>query len=184
MLYLIRHGESEYNRLGLLCGRHDSALTEQGKNAAKLAGEQLKDIRFDAAFCSPLVRAEETCRLVLSVNRGPVPEIIKDQRIIERSFGDFEAKPLADTPDIDRRWDVRFDAASRHMESLEHMVERVRSFIQFLQSRYAGENVLAVSHNGTIRAFRLILEQYPPLDQLDSIAPLGIGNAQILRLPL
>lgn len=183
MLYLIRHGESEYNRLGLLCGRHDSPLTDNGRAAAVRAGEQLKDIPLDAAFCSPLRRAKETCRLVLSAHGGPVPEITEDRRIIERNFGYFEGKPLDGTPDIDRRWDVHFDGSVYGMESLESMVERVRSFLQDLKEHFSGKNVLAVSHNGTIRAFRLLLENYPPLGQLDSIASLGIGNAQILCLP-
>ncbi len=183
MLYLIRHGESEYNRRGLLCGRHDSPLTDNGRAAAVRAGEQLKDIPLDAAFCSPLRRAKETCRLVLSAHGSPVPEITEDRRIIERNFGYFEGKPLDGTPDIDRRWDVHFDGSVYGMESLESMVARVRSFLQDLKERFSGKNVLAVSHNGTIRAFRLLLENYPPLGQLDSIAPLGIGNAQILCLP-
>ena len=87
MLYLLRHGITEWNIIHKLQGRTDIPLAEEGREMARKACEQYKDIHFDVAFCSPLVRAKETAELVLAGRNLP---IIYDDRLKEICFGDFE----------------------------------------------------------------------------------------------
>ena len=74
-LYLIRHGETEYNKLKKNQGQIDIPLNEYGRELARKTGEGLADVPFDLCFCSPLSRAKETAELIL-VGRN-VPIIIK-----------------------------------------------------------------------------------------------------------
>lgn len=63
-IYLMRHGETEYNRVGRLQGQSDIPLNEFGIQLAEKTAEGLKDVNFDAVFSSPLLRALETARIV------------------------------------------------------------------------------------------------------------------------
>ena len=65
MLYIIRHGKTDWNELHKLQGRTDIPLNESGRKMARDAGQRYKEINFDICFCSPLVRAMETAELLL-----------------------------------------------------------------------------------------------------------------------
>ena len=65
MLYIIRHGKTDWNELHKLQGRTDIPLNENGRQMAREAGQRYKEVHFDICFCSPLVRAKETAELLL-----------------------------------------------------------------------------------------------------------------------
>ncbi|MBR5950424.1 MAG: histidine phosphatase family protein, partial [Actinomycetaceae bacterium] len=93
LLYLIRHGETQLNRERRLAGWTDVPLNENGLELAHVTGKALADTRFDAAFSSPLIRAHETARIILSHNTASTPglPITIDERIKEINFGSWEA---------------------------------------------------------------------------------------------
>ena len=64
-IYIIRHGQTEWNKSGRLQGQTDIALNENGKELAVKVGYALKEISFDRVISSPLARAVETAQLVL-----------------------------------------------------------------------------------------------------------------------
>ena len=113
MLYIVRHGQTKMNALNLMNGILDDKLNEQGVKMALEAGEQLKKVRFDAVFVSPLSRTQETAKCILSKNLYPVSLTI-DERIIERDFGDFTGKVM-DLSQFDR-WRFDFPAKEHNME--------------------------------------------------------------------
>lgn len=67
-LYLIRHGQTEWNLAGRMQGIKNSDLTESGVNGAKITGEHLKSVNFISAYSSDLKRASETLDYILDVN--------------------------------------------------------------------------------------------------------------------
>ena len=87
MLYIMRHGKTDWNALHKLQGRTDIPLNEEGRLMALKAHEEYKSWNIDVCYCSPLIRAVETAQIVLK-NRG-IP-IITDERLVEMSFGDYE----------------------------------------------------------------------------------------------
>ena len=88
-LYLVRHGETDWNKQKRIQGQVDIPLNAFGRSLAKKTAEGLKSIPFDVCYSSPLGRAEETARLIL--NERDVP-IITDNRIMEMAFGEYEGK--------------------------------------------------------------------------------------------
>lgn len=60
MIYLVRHGQTDWNKLKVMQGRTDIPLNEKGIEQAKVVGEKLRGINFDAIFYSPLLRAKQT----------------------------------------------------------------------------------------------------------------------------
>ena len=65
MLYIMRHGKTDWNAKHKLQGRTDIPLNEEGIQMAEQAKEKYKDVNFDICYCSPLVRAKQTAEIVL-----------------------------------------------------------------------------------------------------------------------
>jgi hypothetical protein len=87
ILYLIRHGETDWNTVKRLQGATDIPLNENGEALARATCEGMKDIHLDLIFTSPLKRAYRTAELVRGERDIP---IIKEERIREICFGDYE----------------------------------------------------------------------------------------------
>ena len=65
-LYIIRHGETSWNKQKKLQGQRDIMLNDAGIRLAELTGEGMKDIDFDLVISSPLIRAKQTAELVMA----------------------------------------------------------------------------------------------------------------------
>ena len=80
MLYIMRHGKTDWNLRHKLQGKTDIPLNDMGIKMAREAKERYKDVNFDICYCSPLMRARETAALVLDGRNIPV---IIDDRLTE-----------------------------------------------------------------------------------------------------
>ena len=96
-LYLIRHGQTEYNTAGIVQGWCDSPLTAEGKAGAAQTGNAIAQaqIRFTAAYCSTSPRTAATAQIILQHTQQPhiAPAPLDDLR--EYHFGSFEGQPSA-----------------------------------------------------------------------------------------
>lgn len=154
-VYLLRHGETSMNADGnRYCGRTDVELTEKGVGQANNVKEQVKDIHFDAVFCSPLIRSSATAKIA-----GEGNEIIEDARLIEVDFGNWEGKTreefIAEDPDSWKQWntDPMIAKAGSNGETAKQVVERVNSFFEEVRNTYPNGTVMVVGHNGINRLF-------------------------------
>lgn len=87
MLYIMRHGKTEWNARHKLQGRTDIPLNDEGRAMAEKACREYRDLNIDICYCSPLKRAVETALLVLKDRNVP---IIPDERLVEMCFGEYE----------------------------------------------------------------------------------------------
>lgn len=154
-VYLLRHGETSMNADGnRYCGRTDVELTEKGIGQANNVKEQVKDIQFDAVFCSPLIRSSATAKIAAEGN-----EIKEDARLIEVDFGNWEGKTreefIAEDPDSWKQWnaDPMIAKAGSTGETAKEVVERVNSFFEEVRNTYPNGTVMVVGHNGINRLF-------------------------------
>ena len=83
-IYLIRHGETDWNLQGRLQGREDIPLNQTGILQAEACGEALRAVRLDSIHTSPLMRAEETAEIIAAWQQCPV---IVNSELIERDYG-------------------------------------------------------------------------------------------------
>src|SRR3990167_9697869 len=88
-LYLVRHGETEWNKTGIVMGQLDSLLTETGLGQAETTAQELKGVNFDAIFSSDLHRAHRTAEII-KLERELVIQTSKALR--ERTYGSWEGK--------------------------------------------------------------------------------------------
>ncbi len=145
-IYLLRHGETEWNAEHRFQGRLDSALTERGMEQAEQCGRKLAAtvVRVDAMVASPLGRARQTAAIVSSF--GAYPDTRFESRLAEVSLGCWDG--LTDV-DIDAGWPGARDGATRYDwyfrspdgESHDAATARARDWLSGLDG-----TVVAVSH--------------------------------------
>ena len=92
-IYIVRHGETVWNKKKLLQGRTDIELSDKGRELARITGENLRDTHFDMVFSSPLKRAYETASLIVGDRDIP---IVKNDLIKEMCFGNWEGQNMSE----------------------------------------------------------------------------------------
>ncbi|MDD3795348.1 MAG: histidine phosphatase family protein [Lachnospiraceae bacterium] len=153
-LYIIRHGETQWNKLGLLQGQTDISLNENGKKLAVETGGSLREVPFSGVISSPLGRALETARLVTGDRNI---SIVTDERIQEISFGSLEGRPVKNSgdPETTRKMQQFFLHPEQYEapeggESIEQLLERTGDFLTWLAGNpdYHAEDTLLISTHG------------------------------------
>jgi len=141
MIYVIRHGQTRLNSRKALQGRSDSPLNEAGIEQAREAARLLADVRFDAVYSSPLIRAVQTAQIV-----APDIHVQLDDRLIEMDYGPYEGMPLDDpAPEVSAFFaDFAHVSAPEGMEQLASVVERAGSFLE--ERCRTRENILVSTH--------------------------------------
>ncbi|MEK7653471.1 MAG: class I tRNA ligase family protein [Patescibacteria group bacterium] len=156
--FLIRHAESEKNILGIFDGKKDSAysLTEKGRKQAEEAAKKLKKLKIDLIISSELRRAKETAEIIAG-ELGLEAQF--DPRLNEVYLGKREGKPYLDEDgkSFTQKWKMEYDKRLEEGESVKDVEERMLSAWQELDEKYAGKNILLVSHGDTLRALKGVL---------------------------
>jgi 2,3-bisphosphoglycerate-dependent phosphoglycerate mutase len=171
LLVLVRHGQSEWNLKNLFTGWRDVDLTEKGIAEAHAAGRQLKalGLRFDVAYTSALVRAQRTMDLMLEELGQRGLQVIRDQALNERDYGDLSG---LNKDDARKRWGDEqvhvwrrsYDVPPPGGESLKDTAARVLPYyIQDILPRVLrGERVLVSAHGNSLRALVMVLDRLSP----------------------
>ncbi len=152
-LYLLRHGQTEFNVKKLVQGRCDSPLTDLGRKQAGMAAAWLKshDVVPDKVVSSPLGRAMDTAQLVACELLGPDAAAEPCEGIIERCYGTFEEGPHDALPtDV---WDPGEDLVPFGGEGSQALQERMVGTLTNLMDSEDTETLLAVSHGSASRQF-------------------------------
>lgn len=152
-LYLLRHGQTEFNVKKLVQGRCDSPLTDLGRKQAGKAAAWLKahDVVPDKVVSSPLGRAMDTASLVATELLGPDAAVEPCEGIVERSYGTFE-EGLHDALPTDV-WDPGEDLVPFGGEGSRALQERMVGTLTNLMGAVGIETLLAVSHGSASRQF-------------------------------
>lgn len=155
-LYLIRHGETEWNRAGLWQGLEDSPLTENGIEQAQSLGARFADEgqKFDAIYTSDLGRSHNTCKYLVEP-LGQLGDIQIDQGLRERALGHLQGLTFEqiqerhpEEAELHASGDPHF--APTGGESWAETFARSSKALREIARRHDGQKVLAVSHGGVI----------------------------------
>ena len=152
-LYLLRHGQTEFNVKKLVQGRCDSPLTDVGRQQAAMAAAWLKahGVVPDKVISSPLGRAMDTASLVATELLGQDAAVEPCEGIIERSYGTFEEGPHDALPtDV---WDPGEDLVPFGGEGSQALQTRMVDTLTTLISEPGIKTLLAVSHGSASRQF-------------------------------
>ncbi|HIZ18083.1 MAG TPA: phosphoglycerate mutase family protein [Candidatus Olsenella stercoravium] len=178
-LYVLRHGQTEFNLQHRVQGRCDSPLTPQGVEQARAAGRWLagQGIRFDRMCTSPLGRAVSTLEVVRQelqrAGEKNLPPTEPIDGLMERSYGPFEGGPTADVPaDL---WDPDETLVSYGGEGSAALRERVVAAMADIMGAPGVDVALAVCHGSATLQFKLAWESYARCSQ-----DVRLGNCCVL----
>lgn len=149
-LYLVRHGETDWNLQHRIQGSTDIPLNATGREQAATTGRLLARRQWDAIVSSPLSRAFETASIIAAATGLPVPTTVPD--LVERNYG--EAEGLTDAQ-IEAQFGGRFHSGPSMIagqESREEVTARVLPALMAIADAHPGERVIVVSHGGVIRS--------------------------------
>jgi 2,3-bisphosphoglycerate-dependent phosphoglycerate mutase len=179
MLVLLRHGQSEWNRLNIFTGWVDVPLSSEGEKEAEKAAQALKDYQFDAVFTSTLSRAQKTAQIVMKDRN--MPPVFCSEALNERRYGDLEGKNKDEMRKIYGKeqihiWRRSFSERPPKGESLKDTCERVLPYYKKeIEPRLLkGQSILICAHGNSLRALIKYLEHLSDESVVDLEIPTGV----------
>ena len=142
-IYLVRHGETDWNRQRRIQGSSDIPLNSTGRAQAKTTGELLASRTWNGIFASPLSRAMETARIIASEIGLEAPGTLP--AVVERNYGDAEGRTASEVDAL-----YPGDAEVPGRESREAVIERALPALVQLAEDNHGKSIIVVAHGGVI----------------------------------
>lgn len=164
-IYLMRHGETDWNKEGKLQGSADIPLNENGIRLAQETAQALKEIPFEAVYSSPLCRARKTAELMRLERQIP---IFEDARLKEMSFGRYEGDSIYQAAHDAENPLYKFirepeNFKAQDGENFSDVIARAQNFIDevLLSAQKEYSTVLITAHGAFIRCFLRCIENRP-----------------------
>lgn len=152
-VYIIRHGQTDWNKKGKIQGKTDIELNEEGIKQAEEAKRILKDYPIDMIVSSTLKRARKTAEIINEAKNVP---IIFKEELEERGFGEFEGKTQQEFQDEIWNSEIlanyNLNKQYKGVETIRSLCDRVWGLIEELKKEYVDKNILLVTHGGVTRA--------------------------------
>lgn len=139
-LYIVRHGQTEMNKKGLIQGWLDSNLTDLGKKQADATRKYFakKKITFDHAYSSKLDRTRQTLKRITDL------PIVQDERLNEFNFGEYDGKPVSDLSKI--KIDLDNTYKEKGGETRQEVTDRMHEVLKEIMDKKDNQNVIVCSH--------------------------------------
>ncbi|KAF8350534.1 phosphoglycerate mutase-like protein [Amanita rubescens] len=170
-IYLVRHGETDANRQGVIQGQLDTQLNKLGKRQAELVASRFRSRSFDVAFTSDLRRATRTAEIILAYHQGAT--LIKQKELRERFLGDLQGMQM---------WSRRAMVINEKAETVEEFTKRVikwwdgfilESSSLLPKADGTPHEIIVVAHGGVIKTLlRNLLKQ----DRLSCAEGVNLGK--------
>lgn len=183
-LYLVRHGETEYNRRGIIQGGGvDSELNAAGQAQARALAQRLQSVSADALYASTMRRAKQTAEILARPHEPVSRTYLRD--LSEMDWGIFEGEPPSEERDVSMEalkssWRKgAHDRAVQEGESIRDVQERAERAVRHILAREAGRTVLVVTHG---RYLRVLLATLLPNYGLEHMQAFDHSNTCVNRV--
>ena len=173
MIYLLRHGRTPWNAAGIVQGRYDVPLSDEGREQARKAGIELSGVPLSHCYCSPLCRAKETAEIAL---RGRDVPISFDDRLVEMAYGIYENTNWKEGhyQELRRMLAYRYPGGENYLD----VAHRAFSFLEEHVQEGEEGNILIVCHGAIGRVIHSYFHDDIDNDAfIDNLAPNGAIRA-------
>jgi len=153
MIYLVRHGETDWNLFKRFNGNTDVYLNKTGIAQAKALAEELKDVRFDVAYCSPLTRARQFCEIIHGGS------IVFDNRLAEIDCGEFESRE--ETAETLQSFWKAIQTGDVGTERIDAFINRTCEVCDVIAKNDKSKNILIVTHAANVRVINYYFKGKP-----------------------
>lgn len=153
-LIIVRHGESEWNKIGRYQGQYDAPLSDLGRQQAEALGRRLTNETLDVIYASPLQRAASTARAIAEFH--PDVPFHSAEALLEIHHGDWQGLY---NPDVRSRYATELEEWQQHPtrsqmpngESFSNILKRVLDFKEVLERTHPRETVLISTHDVVVK---------------------------------
>ncbi|MDQ0507571.1 Alpha-ribazole phosphatase [Aedoeadaptatus ivorii] len=156
-LYILRHGQTEWNREDRIQGRQDSPLTEAGIEEIEKMAKTLAHLPFRSCYCSDLGRAKKTAEILRNDRKFPIIEV---EALRELPLGPWEGKLFSEIQD-DPMCKIYFESPEAFgfsgTENFHDLYRKIESFLRHIETEETGP-ILVVAHGVSIRAMLNCME--------------------------
>jgi alpha-ribazole phosphatase len=164
-LYLVRHGQTAWNKTFRYMGHNDEPLDETGCAQAAAVAQRLASQQFTAIYSSDLQRAWQTAAAIAAHQACP---LIAEPRLREMHFGEWQGLTYAEIQQRDpwrlATWESdRLDMAPPGGESLRQLAARVQAVMDMLAEAHPQGDILVVSHGGPLRVLASLALGFDPV---------------------
>lgn len=179
-IFVIRHGETDFNKKGEYLGRTDELLNASGIKQVKKLAKKTSSLDFEIIYCSPLKRAIETAEFIKT---GHACKIIINEHFIERSIGVYEGLTKKEAknkyPDLYARNITRiFNDAPPNGETIDEVIKRVFIGLDEIKNQNTFSNILISTH-GFIA--KVINKYFNPQISEQKFFDFTLANAEIMK---
>ena len=178
MIYLVRHGQTDWNIEGKLQGKIDIKLNENGRRQSRMIAQIILKLNIDKIISSDLIRARETAEII---NEIIGKNITFDERIREVNYGILEG--MSRNSVTQEMWNIYNNVPEKlKAEANVHLFKRIKSFFDELQN--SKENILIVTHGGALRMIMYYAKNKNEFDNrkyINSFKDIKINNTDIFE---
>lgn len=177
-IYVVRHGQTDYNVKQVFQGHIDIPLNDVGINQAKETASKFENIDIDMILVSPLQRAIQTANYIKDVVGKP---IIIEERLIERCFGDLEGHKNRDDWNIKMMLDYEKNYSIEKIEPIQELFERIYGLLQEIEENYKDKKIILVTHGAVSQVIECYFNGEPRSLDFEHLEPLTLNNCEVRK---
>ena len=175
-IYVVRHGQTDYNVKQLFQGHMDIPLNELGKEQALKTALKFKNIDLDMILVSPLKRTIQTAQPISEITGIP---ITIEKRIIERSFGDMEGHQNRNDWNIEMMLDYEKNYNIENIEPIQSLFKRIYDFLDEILEKYKDKKIALVTHGAVSQAIECYFNGMPEVVDFEHLENLTLKNCEV-----
>lgn len=177
-IYVVRHGQTEYNVRNIFQGHTDVPLNDVGIAQAKETAEKFRDTNIDLMLVSPLKRAKQTASYINEIVKS---EMIIDERLIERFFGDMEGHGNREDWNIRMMLDYNKNYTKENIEPVQGVFKRIFDFLDDITQKYKDKNIVLVTHAVVSIPIECYFNGMPDILDYEHLDKLALKNCEVRR---
>lgn len=177
-IYVVRHGQTDYNVKKVFQGHTDIPLNETGEKQAQETAPKFRNIDVDMILVSPLKRTLQTAQYISQITGVP---ITIEERLIERSFGDMEGHQSREDWNIKMMLDYEKNYDIENIEPIQSLFKRVYDFLDEIIEKYKDKNLVLVTHGAVSQPIECYFNGMPEVVDFEHLEPLTLKNCEVRK---
>lgn len=177
-IYIVRHGQTDYNIKNVFQGHIDIPLNEVGKEQARQTALKFKNVDIDLLLVSPLKRAIQTAEPISEITGIP---ITSEKQIIERCFGDMEGHQNRDDWNIRMMLDYEKNYDMENIEPIQELFKRIYNFLDEITEKYKDKKVVLVTHGAVSQVIECYFNGMPKIVDFEHLEKLTLKNCEVRK---
>lgn len=177
-IYVVRHGQTDYNVKKVFQGHIDIPLNETGEKQALETASKFRNIDVDMILVSPLQRTLQTAQPISQITGVP---ITIEERLIERSFGDMEGHQNREDWNIKMMLDYEKNYDIENIEPIQSLFKRIYDFLDEITEKYKDKRLVLVTHGAVSQPIECYFNGMPEVVDFEHLEKLTLKNCEVRK---